>query len=191
MVSRATALIEAEGVSYVQAWSSTRLRLFDQMERVRDVLSTVENRVMRLLGKRFYPEDIASADLLASMLDSVREFIPATVKLVDELDIKVTAVLALKFDCKHALMEMYRQFAVLLVKDGSPETAPALGWSAALTITRWMKDRKIKSEHLGMMARASRQSFLSRCRADNSHRAIIKYHRVVDADSRKPSYFSR
>ena len=174
MISRTTANVEAAGRSYVEAWSVATKDLFSRMEEVKDLISQVENRVLRLQRRRLARDNKARNDMWVATRHAVIELIPTTVSLLDQLNVKITEMLVLKADSKKSLRKVYKQFANLITKEG-PQM---LGWSAIVTLTRWIDDRKIKSDHMAQLARASRQALFTRYRADNSHHAIVKNHRT-------------
>lgn len=184
MLSRATADIEAEGMSHVQAWSRVSHRLFELMDTVRRLLGDVENRVMWLRRSRQFQDDLGRPDAWLETLSSVRRLIPGLVTLLDELDEHVCNVLSLRTDFRRGMKRLYRQFASLLTKEGSPP----LGWSALITLTRWMADRKLRSDHVRCMSRAARLSLLSRYRADNSHHTIVRVHQTIAAEDRRSRF---
>lgn len=177
MISRAVAVIEAEGRSYVQAWASQMNHLFEKMEVVRDLLSTVDNRVLLLQRTRFMASQDCS-DTFNTLFDSVRNLIPSFINLLDYLDERISALLALGLDGKKLMRRVYPQFANLVTREGTPP----LGFSGITTLTRWIEDRKLRSEHVSMMAKASKQSLFMRYRADNSHHTIVRIHRMITAE---------
>lgn len=182
MVSRGTAVIEAHGVSYVEAWCRTRGMLFRKMEKVRHQMSTVQNRVILLQRSRAYSSQRARQDVWNATFESIGRVVRGMTDLLGELDVRVADILTLKVDCKGSLRDMYCDFVLLLAKEGCVQGgAPALGWSAIVTLTRWIDDRRLRAEHVAVMARCSRQGMLSRYRADQSHHAIVKLHRAVAA----------
>lgn len=188
MVSRSVAVIEAEGMSYVQAWGSSSSKLYRKMEEVRDLLSTVDNRVLRLQRVRLTPGEVVSTDVRNATFDSVRALIPAFIDLLNDLDARVTELLQVGANGKKMLKRLYRQFAILVTRDGQPP----FGWSGITTVTRWIQDRRLRNDHTSQMARASRQTLLTRYRADNSHHTIVKVHKMVSAEDgrRRTSFFS-
>lgn len=180
MVSRAVAVIEAEGRSYVQAWASQSNLLSEKMEAVRDLLNTVDNHVLLLQRTRFIANDNCS-DIYNTLFDSVRNLVPSFVSLLDYLDDRISALIGLGVDGRKLVKRVHRQFANLITREGSPP----LGFSGITTLTRWIEERKLRSEHVTVMAKASKQSLFTRYRADNSHHTIIKIHRLVAADGRR------
>lgn len=188
MVSRSVADIEAEGMSYVQSWGGISSQLYRNMEEVRDLLSTVDNRVLRIQRVRVTAGEEISKEVWNATFDSIRVLIPAFVDVLNDLDCRMTDLLQVGADGKKMLRRLYRQFAILVTKDGQPP----LGWSGITTVTRWIADRRLRADHVGQMARASRQSLFTRYRADNSHHTIVKLHKMVTADEgrRRNSFFS-
>lgn len=184
MLSRCTADVEAEGVSRVQAWSQASKRLFERMDNVRGLLNDVDNRVMWLRRSRQYREDLGRPDAWVDTFASVRRLVPGLLQLLDDIDDNVSAVLALKMDFRRGLRRLYRQFATLLTKEG----APPLGWSAVITLTRWIGDRKLRNEHVRAMSRAARLSLFSRYRSDNSHHTIVRVHQNMASEDRKACF---
>lgn len=178
MLSRTTADMEAEGVSHVQAWSRVSKRLFERMDEVRCLISDVENRVMWLRRNRQFQDDLVRPDAWMETLNAVRRLIPGLVSLLDDLDENVSNVLSLRMDFRRGMKQLYRQFATLLTKEGSPP----LGWSALTTVTRWIADRKLRNDHVKAMSRAARLSLFSRYRADNSHHTIVRVHQTIAAE---------
>lgn len=178
MLSRTTADVEAEGVSHVQAWSRVSKRLFERMDEVRCLLSDVENRVMWLRRNRQFQDDLGRPDVWMETLKAVRRLIPGLVSLLDDLDEHVSNVLSLRMDFRRGMKQLHRQFATLLTKEGSPP----LGWSALITLTRWIADRKLRNDHVKAMSRAARLSLFSRYRADNSHHTIVRVHQTIAAE---------
>ena len=181
MISRPTAAFEAKGVSYPEAWALTTSDLFQKIEQVREYLGTIHDRLFRLQQKPGDAEDAARAVLWQSTFDTVGKLIPDTVALLSQLDHSIAAILALQVECKKGLRKMYRQFAILMIREGSPP----LGWSAVTGLTRCISDRKLRSHHASALARAARQSLFSRYRADHSHDNIVKSHRIRVYDEQR------
>lgn len=180
MVSRAVAVIEAKGRSYLQAWENQTTVLFEEIEQVRDFLSTVDNRVLLLQRSRFSPPSDCE-DIYKATFSAVRDLVPSFSNLLDDLDDRISAMLGLGTEAKKPLRKVYRQFANLVTREGNPP----LGWAGITTVTRWIAERKIRSDHVSAMAKASKQSLFKRYRADNSHHTIVKVHRMGTSDGGK------
>lgn len=178
MVSRVVAVIEAEGRSYLQAWENQTAVLIEKIEQVRDLLSTVDNRVLLLQRTHFSPR-YDCEDIYEATFNAVRDLVPSFLNLLDDLDERISAMLGLGAEAKKPLRKVYRQFANLVTREGNP----ALGWAGITTVTRWIGDRKLRSENVSMMAKASKQTLFKRYRADNSHHTIVRVHRMGISDS--------
>lgn len=187
MVSRSTAVFEAEGMSYVQLWSCATMQLFKRMEHVRDQLSHVDNRLLHLNRCQFVGRGRPSTDVMEAMMnamvDTVRQLIPACVQLLNELDNRITPLLSLGEDNRKSLRAMHRQMVHLLSK----ECTLAPGWAVIGTLTRWIDGKKARNEKAGQLSRAAKLSLFSKYRADNWHHTIVKMYRGAANEERKRS----
>lgn len=183
MISRPIALTEAAGRSYVQLWGATMRKLKTRMGEARSGVRRVGEELVRADATQWD----ADGQTWGEVAQAVCALVTAVVPVLDDVDREVAAFLRLSADGRKRAKRVYAEFAVVLTRGGEVP----LGWSGIITATRWMADRKVRSEHTGMMARCSRQSLFQRYRADNSHHTIVKIHRAAEAvEGRRRGLFS-
>lgn len=178
MTSRCVASTEVDGgMSYVQAWKSTCQALHSSISRAVHQLCTAENRVLLLTARRRIRSNGNRMHLLASATECISAVHRVLVPLLHSLDTACESVLSLNVG-QSACDRILGRFVKRLVHCGGREL-PALGWSACITLTRWIESKKTRGEVVSKLARLAKVSVLGRCLADQSHHTVIRVYRQI------------